>query len=63
MFAPKRVNPPTVEYSRADLPGPTLRPPAFISIAVDDVDDEIISADSIPALFRKLRLEAEAGAP
>jgi hypothetical protein len=62
MLEPNRLELPTFEYSRADLPGPAPCD-AFIAFVVDDTSLELVPADTIPALFYRLRLEAEAGAP
>ena len=63
MFKPKRLELPTFEYSRRDLPLPALYGAAFVSVPIDDFDLEIIAGDLVADLFCRLREQAEGGAP
>jgi hypothetical protein len=55
--------PPAPQHDRRDLAPPALFDSAFISVAVDDFDFELLSADCVAELLHRFRIEAEGGAP
>jgi hypothetical protein len=55
--------PPAPQHDRRDLAAPALHAHAFIAVPADDTDFELLSADCVAELLRKLQEECEGGAP